>query len=340
MKGVVGSSVGKLAGLEIKDDLIAAIHDAVSEGHDGITFKDAAEMFGLSYHSVYSAVHELVAMGAVAIASRADRTTTRIALPTWTPPDALDLTAKQRSALDYLVSVMDDEGIAYASFKEVATSGALAVGGIVACLDALDKKGYISILLRGKGARKTLFHVYPDGDGPRGYSPFWHGMIAAPPHLGIPCPPEFVQWARGKTTHEAAARYKRSLPVVRRWFAESGIEPKRKERELAPPALAYPFLASNRRTPERDLLRKVNAVVPHYLPPDRRADICQDLLVAVLCGDLDEDALGLSSKDFVKHVLRQFPTQFGDLSLDAPIGDTDLKIMDTLEAEPTRWDFA
>lgn len=182
MKGVAGSSVGKLTGLEIREQLISSIQEAVDEGEDGITFKDAAEMFDLSYHAIYSAVHELVAMGAVAIASRADRTITRIALPTWEPPGALDLTAKQRGALDYLVSVMDGEGVAYTSYKDISTAGPVAVGGIVACLDALDKKGYISILLRGKGARRTLFHVYPEGDGPQGYSPFHHGMIEDPAH--------------------------------------------------------------------------------------------------------------------------------------------------------------
>lgn len=340
MKGVAGSSVGKLTGLEIRDDLIAAIHEAVAEGEDGVSFKDAAEMFGLSYHSIYSAVHSLVLMGAVAVASRADRTTTRIALPTWQPPERLDLTAKQRGALDYLVSVMDDEGIAYTSFKAIASAGPVAVGGIVACLDALDKKGYISILLRGKGARRTLFQVFPDGDGPRRYSPFHHGMIEAPGHLGVPCPPGFARWANGRTVEEGVKRYSRCVPVVRRWFAECDIQPKRKERESAPPDLAYPFLASKRRTPERELLQKVNGLVPRHLPPDRRADICQDLLVAILCGDMDETLLDLSVGDFVKRVLRQFPTQFGDLSLETTIGDTDLRIMDTLAAEPTHWDYA
>ena len=340
-------SVAELNAADIADEILDAVRDAVSRGEDGITFKEAVHITGLSYHHTYSAVNILAVNGRVCLASRADSSTIRIALPNWTAPVRLDLTAKQAAAMDYLVSLMDDDGIAYTSFAEIAASSNVPIGGISACLDALDKKGFLSILLRGKGARRTTFRVYPDGDGPRGYSTFT-GMIPAPEHIGIPMPSSFIEWADGKSVADGVSRYDRSAPVIKRWFAEAGIEPvkpvrakkpakPKKPRAASDPVLVYPFLLRDRGTPEHILMRKVSDVVPKWLPPDRRADICQDMIVAILCGDLDEATLDLSAKEFTKAVLKQHPTMFGDLSLDAPIGDSDWTIMDTLSTEDSIW---
>jgi hypothetical protein len=150
-------SVGMVIALEVKDELLDAVREAVASGKDGVTFSEAAEMLDLSLHYTRSAVHELVAMGVVEIADRIERPAHYITLPGWVPPEKPGLTERQRSALNYLASVRDDEGIAYTSYKDIATGGAMPHGGIIATLDSLDCKGYLSFLLRGKGARRTLF---------------------------------------------------------------------------------------------------------------------------------------------------------------------------------------
>lgn len=386
-KGIPGwkaPRVGLVLGLEIRDELIEAVREAVAQGGPGLTFGAVADLFGLSYHYAHSAVQELAIIGDVALAHRADSNVRHIVLPGWEPPPRPELTAKQQAALDYLISVMDEDGVAYAAYKDIAEAGAAIGHGVSVCLDALDKKGFLSFLLRGRGARRTLFQVYPEGNGPREYSPFYHGMIEAPAHLGLPLPAGFAEWAPGKMVADGCEKFGRVAKVIRRWFREAGIEPVPVKREVIPrperfaewadgkslkdaiafykrsagvvgrwfaevgirpesgpdPVLAYPFLARDRGTPEHVLLKKVNAAVPTWLPPDRRADICQDLLVAILCGDIEEELLEMSAKDFIRRVIRQHPTQFGDLSLDQKIGDTDLRIMDSIEAEPTHWDFA
>ena len=164
-------SVGKLLALEIRDDVVAAVGEKARKGADGLTIKEVAALFGLEYHHAYTAAAELVAMKALTWAHRADRTVCRLPLPDWRPPEKLDLTAKQRAALDYLVSAAGGERAVRASFRDITKGAGLSGGGIVVLLDALDRKGYIRIAERGRGTRKTLFEVYPQGDGPRGYSP-------------------------------------------------------------------------------------------------------------------------------------------------------------------------
>lgn len=120
------------------------------------------------------------------------------------------------------------------------------------------------------------------------------------------------------------------------------IGPVERPRHLKPraeprPQLVYPFLIHDGGKPEHDLLKRVNAAVPKWLPPDRRADICQDLIVGILSGEISIDALALPTKEMTKQVLKQFPTKYGDLSLDATIGDTDLRIIDTLSEEDSIW---
>lgn len=89
----------------------------------------------------------------------------------------------------------------------------------------------------------------------------------------------------------------------------------------AQPVLQYPFLIHDGGKPEHDLLRKVNAAIPRHYAPEMRADMCQDLIVGILCGDFREDDLGLPAKEMTKRVVQMFPTKYGPLSLDAPIGD-------------------
>lgn len=103
---------------------------------------------------------------------------------------------------------------------------------------------------------------------------------------------------------------------------------------------AYPFMIHDGGRPEHDLLKKVNAAVPRNMDDDRRADLCQDLIVGILSGDFREDDLGLPIKELTRRVMQMFPTKYGPLSLDAPITGTDgLTILDTLSDEENPWEM-
>lgn len=103
-------------------------------------------------------------------------------------------------------------------------------------------------------------------------------------------------------------------------------------------ALCYPFMpVTKRHIPDHELLRLINDAVPRNIPEDRRADICQELAIAVLIGDVDTANLSASWEPMFHKVYKMHPTKWAPLSLDAPMGDTDLRLLDTLSEEDSIW---
>ncbi|MGI9293435.1 MAG: hypothetical protein ACR2PS_05580 [Pseudomonadales bacterium] len=97
--------------------------------------------------------------------------------------------------------------------------------------------------------------------------------------------------------------------------AKPNKKPTEKRQELF-----YPYLIVQ---PEfgvnegQDLLLKINNAVPAALPDQIRADVCQDLAVAILSGDMAESELDNEAILFVKKVFKMYPTKWGPISLDA-----------------------
>lgn len=104
-------------------------------------------------------------------------------------------------------------------------------------------------------------------------------------------------------------------------------------------ALCYPFLPqTSKQLPEHELLRLINEAVPREIPEDRRADICQELAIAVLIGDADAAHLATAWKPMFRKIYKLHPTAYGPLSLDAVIPGTDnLKLLDILSEEDGLW---
>jgi hypothetical protein len=74
------------------------------------------------------------------------------------------------------------------------------------------------------------------------------------------------------------------------------IAPKRKPRMVNPKQalLAYPYISTPR--PEHADLLAINAIVPKGIPDHMRADICQEIMVAILEGRTTLDALRAQNK--------------------------------------------
>lgn len=87
---------------------------------------------------------------------------------------------------------------------------------------------------------------------------------------------------------------------------------------------------------DRALLVEVHNAVPKHLPDWLRADICQDLIVGILAGEIERAALGGSVKAYTRKVLEMHPLKYGPLSLDANIPGTDIPYINVLTNESYR----
>lgn len=83
------------------------------------------------------------------------------------------------------------------------------------------------------------------------------------------------------------------------------------------------------------LIRGVNEAVPRTLCDGVRADVCQEIMVSVLTGEIDETEIASAVRSHLKNHYKKYPVKaYGVLSLDAPLySDRDLRLVDTLDAE-------
>lgn len=65
------------------------------------------------------------------------------------------------------------------------------------------------------------------------------------------------------------------------------------------------------------LMKYVNEIVPRALPEHVRADVCQDILVDVVSGEISADQLKNKMKEYVRRAYKFMPSKFGAVSLDA-----------------------
>lgn len=72
-----------------------------------------------------------------------------------------------------------------------------------------------------------------------------------------------------------------------------------------------------------DLLTSVHNAVPITIPEEIRNDLCQDLLVGILSGELLLSDIPKRLGEYTQHVFAQYPMKYGPLSLDAPVREGD-----------------
>lgn len=91
-------------------------------------------------------------------------------------------------------------------------------------------------------------------------------------------------------------------------------------RAVAEPLLQYPYIVGKAKNDSAFLLA-VNAVVPHGLPGDLRNDVCQDMVLAILEGDLSPDDIAAEMPKYLKGARKRYSMPWGTVNIDAPLWD-------------------
>jgi hypothetical protein len=84
----------------------------------------------------------------------------------------------------------------------------------------------------------------------------------------------------------------------------------------------YPYIAQSP-TEEHDLLLTVDRAVGRRLGPQWRGDFCQDLLVAILSGELKAENLDDEIPNYLKLFKREMPSKYKEVSIDALVYSQD-----------------
>lgn len=115
--------------------------------------------------------------------------------------------------------------------------------------------------------------------------------------------------------------------------------PKIRYPEISPMDLAYPFVRHDCSHAHmgQDMVAKVHEAVPKMLPHSIRADICQDVIVAVLNGEIEIENLKNEIKPFISRNFKLWPGRYGIVSLDAPMHELEGKTLhDVLSSQAYR----
>lgn len=129
---------------------------------------------------------------------------------------------------------------------------------------------------------------------------------------------ERLAWiAQKKTERDIARQKRREQRVGERLLARRAKEP-------AVP-LFYPYLIHKPKEgdDERALLLAVHNAVPKHLPEETRADVCQDLLVSILAGEITQDQIVGNVKGYLAKIRKLHPWKYGDISLESSVGPDD-----------------
>lgn len=93
----------------------------------------------------------------------------------------------------------------------------------------------------------------------------------------------------------------------------------------------WPFLSDERKQDDSaDMLSLIDAAVPKGIPQSTREDLCQDLVVAILSGELDLKNINDVMEPFIKGAFKQSPTKYGNLSLERPLTADGFTLQDIL----------
>lgn len=100
----------------------------------------------------------------------------------------------------------------------------------------------------------------------------------------------------------------------------------------------WPYLPEKVETVEPidgvEMLLAVDSIVPKNLPPIIREEVCQDMVLAILEGEITREELAERRQQFIKGVFKRYPLKYGHVSLDAPMwSDSGKTLHDVLTYE-------
>lgn len=149
---------------------------------------------------------------------------------------------------------------------------------------------------------------------------------------------DYIQFVFEGSVHKAG-RSRRSLrmflldDVRRPWQTPEWYEQRKPIRvPVIPVTEFYPYLTAQP-TEEHDLIMAVDRLVPKGLPNQTRADVCQDMLVAIITGEVSLENLKDAVPKYVKQFFKNFAPKYGHLSLDYPVRTGDDRTLKDLIAE-------
>ena len=117
------------------------------------------------------------------------------------------------------------------------------------------------------------------------------------------------------------------------------IERVRRQTPVQPPSAAtprWPFIPPGHplRLP---LLDAIDRAVPHAMPEHIRDDVCQELALAVLAGEIPEGDIRVHVGSILKRVYALIPMPYGTRSLDMPLGGKRLTLSETIASDTFHW---
>lgn len=100
--------------------------------------------------------------------------------------------------------------------------------------------------------------------------------------------------------------------------------------------LNYPYLRDDiRQADGADLLTFVNDIVPKAIPDYIRADICQDMILAILSGQATKAEISNDARQFIGKVFADSPWKYKWMSMDMSLsGDEDGGTLHDMIADP------
>ncbi len=115
-------------------------------------------------------------------------------------------------------------------------------------------------------------------------------------------------------------------------WAEARVQRKLR-RNIEPITSFYPYLSRSTYSDDA-LMLQVDAAVPRGLSQQVRADVCQEILVGILSGEVRREDLSEAVRQYVKTVYQTYERHWNHCSLDSSLGvDDDRQLHDIMASE-------
>lgn len=152
--------------------------------------------------------------------------------------------------------------------------------------------------------------------GRMGMAGFFSRVLQSPSVLNrAPMLKDYIHWVVEQTPNAFVFNLD-PIPEMNIWSTRAWRRPQRKR--VAPLAECYPYITTAP-TEDHDLLLSVERLIPKTLPHEIRGDVCQDMIVAVLTGEVTLDNLRDAPAKYMRQFFKQMPSKYGPLSLDAEL---------------------